>query len=94
MSLQAGKADPEQPPLAQLLSPLAPASTVDVAVAGCGPAGLYLAAQLAERGLSVGLVGPDTPFVNNYGVWMDEFEALGLEGTVERAYADAACFFG
>lgn len=40
---------------------------------GCGPAGMCLAAEAAKEGLSVGLVGPDLPFVNNYGVWTDEF---------------------
>ena len=94
VSLQAGKADPEQPPLAQLLPELAPSSSVDVVVAGCGPAGLFLASELASRGISVGLVGPDVPFVNNYGVWLDEFDALGLRHTIERAYEDAVCFFG
>jgi lycopene epsilon-cyclase len=43
--------------MASQLQPLAPGSTVDVLVVGCGPAGLYLATQLANRGLSVGLVG-------------------------------------
>lgn len=38
--------------------------------------------------------GPDAPFVNNYGVWVDEFEALGLAHTLEKTYADAECFFG
>jgi hypothetical protein len=54
---QAGKQDPEQPPMASQLQPLAPNASVDALVVGCGPAGLYLAAQLAQRGLSVGLVG-------------------------------------
>lgn len=38
--------------------------------------------------------GHDTPFVNNYGVWVDEFEALGLGGTLDHRWADAACWFG
>jgi lycopene epsilon-cyclase len=50
---------------------------------GCGPAGLKLAAELAKLGLTVALVGRDAPFVNNYGVWIDEFEALGLESTLD-----------
>lgn len=40
---------------------------------GCGPAGLALAAESAKLGLNVGLIGPDLPFTNNYGVWEDEF---------------------
>ena len=44
-------------------------------------AGLAVAAEMAERGISVGLIAPDTPFVNNYGVWLDEFKVGG------RAYS-------
>jgi len=29
--------------------------------------------QWLIRGLAVGLIGPDRPFPNNYGVWVDEF---------------------
>lgn len=43
---------------------------------GCGPAGMCLAAEAAKQGLRVGLVGPDMPFVNNYGVWEDEFQGM------------------
>ena len=46
---------------------------LDLVVIGCGPAGLALAAESAKLGLSVGLIGPDLPFTNNYGVWEDEF---------------------
>lgn len=54
---QAAKRDDDQPSIASQLPPLDRTASVDVLVAGCGPAGLYLAAQLAQRGLSVGLVG-------------------------------------
>ncbi|GBF93614.1 chloroplast lycopene epsilon-cyclase precursor [Raphidocelis subcapitata] len=91
---QSSKRDPEQPSLASQLPPLAPGAALDVAVVGCGPAGLFLAAQLAERGLKVGLIGPDVPFVNNYGVWVDEFKAVGLEDTLELTFPDAQCWFG
>lgn len=47
---------------------------LDMVVIGCGPAGLALAAESAKLGLKVGLVGPDLPFTNNYGVWEDEFK--------------------
>jgi choline dehydrogenase-like flavoprotein len=56
---QANKRDKEQPTIASQLQPLVPGATVDAAVVGCGPAGLYLAAQLAQRGLSVGLIGEE-----------------------------------
>lgn len=46
---------------------------LDLVVIGCGPAGLALAAESAKLGLTVGLIGPDLPFTNNYGVWEDEF---------------------
>lgn len=51
---------------------------LDLVVIGCGPAGLSLAAEVAKQGLSVGLVGPDLPFTNNYGVWEDEFAGMYL----------------
>ncbi len=38
--------------------------------------------------------GADVPFVNNYGVWVDEFRALGLEHTLQLSYDDALCYFG
>lgn len=80
--------------MAQVLPPLNPTSIVDVAVVGCGPAGLSLAAELANLGLSVGLVGRDAPFVNNYGVWLDEFQALGLEDTLDASEWKRLCNFG
>lgn len=47
---------------------------LDVVVVGCGPAGLALAGELGRHGLTVGLLGRNSPFVNTYGVWPDEFE--------------------
>lgn len=77
-----------------MLPALDPSVTSDVLVVGCGPAGLYLAALLAKRGLKVALIGHDVPFVNNYGVWLDEWQALGLMGTLECSWPDAVCYFG
>lgn len=51
---------------------------MDLVVIGCGPAGLALAAESAKLGLKVGLIGPDLPFTNNYGVWEDEFNGENL----------------
>lgn len=51
---------------------------MDLVVIGCGPAGLALAAESAKLGLNVGLIGPDLPFTNNYGVWEDEFKGIHL----------------
>lgn len=42
--------------------------------------GLLLHQELRTLPLSAGL---DVPIVNNYGVWLDEFKALGLEHTRE-----------
>ena len=38
--------------------------------------------------------GRDQPFVNNYGVWTDEYSALGLQDTLDANWEDALCFFG
>ena len=42
----------------------------------------------------VDLPGRDAPFVNNYGVWEDEFTELGLAHTLEHTWPDAVCYFG
>lgn len=41
-------------------------SVLDLLIIGCGPAGLFLAAESAKKGLIFGLVGPILPFTNNY----------------------------
>lgn len=53
---------------------------VDVMIVGGGPAGTSLAAALGEHGVSVMLVDKalQKRWPNNYGVWMDEIEPLGL----------------
>lgn len=65
---------------------------LDLVVIGCGPAGLALAAESAKLGLKVGLIGPDLPFTNNYGVWEDEFIGLGLEGCIEHVWRDTVVY--
>ncbi|XP_059633149.1 lycopene epsilon cyclase, chloroplastic isoform X3 [Cornus florida] len=67
-------------------------TTLDLVVIGCGPAGLALAAESAKLGLNVGLIGPDLPFTNNYGVWEDEFRDLGLEGCIEHVWRDTIVY--
>lgn len=61
---------------------------VDVQVVGAGPAGLALSIELASRGLRVRLVGgEDRPWTPNYGVWTDEFDALGLSDCLAQSWA-------
>lgn len=53
--------------------------TYDAAVVGTGPAGLAIAMNLAKNGMSVAVLGPIAgAWPNNYGVWLDEWAALGL----------------
>ncbi|KAJ8766691.1 hypothetical protein K2173_004515 [Erythroxylum novogranatense] len=65
---------------------------LDLVVIGCGPAILALAAESAKLGLKVGLIGPDLPFTNNYGVWEDEFKDLGLERCIEHVWRDTIVY--
>ncbi|KAM0844103.1 hypothetical protein ACQ4PT_057299 [Festuca glaucescens] len=68
--MQATKAMDSQSKIASKLLPItAETSVLDLIIIGCGPAGLSLAAESAKKGLTVGLIGPDLPFTNNYGVW-------------------------
>ncbi|EFJ24566.1 hypothetical protein SELMODRAFT_101391 [Selaginella moellendorffii] len=83
----------DQPKIADKLTAFTDDKVLDLAVIGCGPAGLALASEAARRGLSVVLVGPDMPFTNNYGVWQDEFDALGLESCIEHTWKDTAMYF-
>jgi lycopene epsilon-cyclase len=54
-----------------------------------------LQAFLPEYGNQVSHdAGNDVPFVNNYGVWVDEFRDLGLEKNLNRIWQDALCYFG
>lgn len=64
---------------------------VDLVVAGAGPAGVAAAYRVAAAGFSVCVVDPD-PFAhwpNNYGVWLDEFQAMGLEDCLHVVWPKA-----
>eukprot|EP00951_Prasinocladus_malaysianus_P041798 scaffold498091_cov28-Prasinocladus_malaysianus.AAC.1 len=66
--MQAAKQEPQQETIGSMLSAYDAASGVaDVAVVGCGPSGLSLAAELGSRGVNVVLVGMESKFTNNYG---------------------------
>ena len=93
IEFQQRKVFSDQAPLVDVLPKLKTGETVDALVVGAGPAGLAVAAEMAERGISVGLIAPDTPFVNNYGVWLDEFKELGLEHCLLHKYDDALVWF-
>ena len=72
----------------------ADAGIVDLLVVGAGPAGLSVAQQVAARGLSVVCVDPtpDSVWPNNYGVWVDEFEALGLADCLDYVWPRATVY--
>lgn len=79
--------------IADQLEPIQQGEDVlDLVVIGCGPAGLSLAAEAGKQGLSVGIIGPDLPFTNNYGVWEDEFKALGLENCIEHVWKETVVY--
>ncbi|GLI71151.1 hypothetical protein VaNZ11_016251 [Volvox africanus] len=64
---------------------------VDLIVAGAGPAGVAAAGRVAAAGFSVCVIDPE-PFAhwpNNYGVWLDEFQAMGLEECLHAIWPKA-----
>lgn len=73
------------------------APQADVLVVGAGPAALCLAADLAGRGLAVQAVAPAdplTPWVNTFGIWCEEVEALGLASLLSHRWDNAVSHFG
>ncbi|KAF6142884.1 hypothetical protein GIB67_022763 [Kingdonia uniflora] len=67
---------------------------VDLVVVGGGPAGLAVAQQVSEAGLSVCLIDPLPKLIwpNNYGVWIDEFEAIDLLDCIDTTWSGAVVF--
>lgn len=67
---------------------------VDLAVVGGGPAGLAVAQQVSEAGLSVCSIDPSPKLIwpNNYGVWVDEFEAMDLLDCLDTTWSSAVVY--
>ncbi len=63
-------------------------SPLQVAVVGAGPAGRWLASELARRQVAVALVDPriDKPWPNTYGVWIDELADLPQSVPMQRTF--------
>lgn len=69
----------------------------DVLVVGAGPAALAIASELAGRGLRVAALAPGdpaAPWVNTFGIWCEEVEALGLEHLLSHRWSDTVSHFG
>jgi lycopene beta-cyclase len=66
----------------------------DLVVAGGGPAGLAVASRVAAAGFRVAVLDPNPvcPWVNNYGVWCDEFEAMGLQDCFDVVWPKAVVY--
>lgn len=66
----------------------------DVVIAGAGPSGLAVAARVAAAGFRVAVVDPDPlgQWINNYGVWTDEFEAMGLDDCFDVVWSSATVY--
>jgi len=69
----------------------AAAPNFDLVVAGAGPSGLAIGARVAEAGYSVAVIDPEPLGIwpNNYGVWVDEFQSMGLEDCLEVIWPKA-----
>ncbi|OIW03180.1 hypothetical protein TanjilG_11817 [Lupinus angustifolius] len=67
---------------------------VDLAVVGGGPAGLAVAQQVSDAGLSVCAIDPNPRLIwpNNYGVWVDEFEAMDLLDCLDTTWSGAVVY--
>lgn len=69
----------------------------DVLVIGAGPAGLFLATALAQRGIEVeGLSAtePNEPWPNTYGIWADELASLGMDDFLSHRWSDTVVYMG
>ncbi len=64
---------------------------LDLVVAGAGPSGIAVAERVSAAGYKVCVVDPAplAHWPNNYGVWVDEFEAMGLQDCLEIIWPKA-----
>lgn len=69
-------------------------SRFDVIIIGTGPAGLRLAERVSLKGIKVCCVDPSplSMWPNNYGVWVDEFESMGLDDCLDKTWAMACVY--
>ncbi|KAH7671354.1 capsanthin/capsorubin synthase protein [Dioscorea alata] len=63
----------------------------DAVIIGCGPSGLRLASLASKHGLRICCLDPSPLLLwpNNYGVWVDEFEAMNLTDTLDKVWPSA-----
>ncbi|CAN5710808.1 lycopene cyclase family protein [soil metagenome] len=68
----------------------------DILVLGKGPAGVAAAAELAARGLRVGVLGPGAAlhWPAQYGAWSGELEALGRPELAEHHWPETVVGLG
>jgi lycopene beta-cyclase len=68
--------------------------TFDLVIAGAGPSGLAVADRVSSAGFKVLIIDPNptSPWINNYGVWCDEFEALGLDDCYDIVWQKAVVY--
>ncbi|OVA10035.1 Lycopene cyclase-type [Macleaya cordata] len=66
----------------------------DVIIIGAGPAGLRLAERVSTYGIRVCCIDPSplSMWPNNYGVWVDEFQSLGLEDCLDKTWPMTTIF--
>ena len=70
---------------------------IDVLVIGCGPSSLVIASALAKRNLRVEILapqGPDSPWVNTYGIWGFEVDEAGINDSLSHSWQDTRSYFG
>ncbi|XP_057956555.1 capsanthin/capsorubin synthase, chromoplastic-like [Malania oleifera] len=66
----------------------------DVIVIGAGPAGLRLAELVSSHGVRACCIDPSprAMWLNNYGVWVDEFESLRLQDCLDKTWPMTCVF--